>query len=281
METTPIISWRDRLLAAWYRRPEHPAKRRLLGWAHRLLCLPEVTVSVAPGVTLRLDPRDFVEREILFHGAYEPVTLSLVRRLLSPGAVFVDVGAHVGQYSLHALAVVGSKGRVLAFEPSPATAARFRWNASLSSATGVILHHFALSDIVGVAALHHPVFHSVHGFNSGGATLAASSGGAEYQVALLPCTAVPALANLARIDVLKIDVEGHELQVLHSLFVPGVPRPKHIVLEYLPATFPEAATIPALLREQGYALSDVDGSPFEQNALTELPEGNLWARLTA
>lgn len=281
MEDTPIISWRDRLLAAWYRTSEHPAKRRLLGWAHLLLRLPEVTVNVAPGVTLRLDPRDFVEREILLHGAYEPATLSLICRLLSPGAVFVDVGAHVGQYSLHALAVVGSQGRVLAFEPSPATAARFRQNTILSNATGVVLHHFALSDVAGVAALQHPAFHSVHGFNSGGASLMAVSGGATYQVALLPCSAVPALANLARIDVLKIDVEGHELPVLRSLFARGLPRPWHIVLEYLPAAFPSAAAIPALLRAQGYTLADVHGSPFEQNAASELSDSNLWARLPA
>jgi FkbM family methyltransferase len=278
MNSPRPADWRDRFVVRWLRGPGHPAKLRLLRWARSLLGLREIVVEAAPGVRFRLDDRDFVEREILQHGAYEPRTLALARRLLAGGRAFVDVGAHIGQYSLHAAAVLGPGGSVVAFEPSPATAARLRANLALSGATTVALHQFALGDRPAVAELRAPAWHAVHGYNSGGSTLAASAGGTGCAVAVLPCDAVPALRALPSIDLMKLDVEGYELPVLRSLFGGGLPPPRHLLIEYLPDNFPHRE-IPALLRARGYALADIDGRPIEGEPPAELPEGNLWARL--
>ncbi len=48
---------------------------------------------------------------------YEQSTFRLIRRYLQKGDVFVDIGAHIGYYSVIAARIVGSAGKVFAFEP--------------------------------------------------------------------------------------------------------------------------------------------------------------------
>ncbi|TMB59740.1 MAG: FkbM family methyltransferase, partial [Chloroflexi bacterium] len=76
----------------------------------------EVVHRTGYGVTLRLDFNDYVQRGI-FYGAYESQELNFTRRILRPGDVMIDVGAHVGIFSLVGARTVGSSGEVHAFEP--------------------------------------------------------------------------------------------------------------------------------------------------------------------
>lgn len=62
-----------------------------------------------------------VSMKLYFYGFYERgLTLALLR-YLTPGACFVDVGAHFGYYSVLAHRLVGSQGSVVAFEPTPSS----------------------------------------------------------------------------------------------------------------------------------------------------------------
>src|SRR5262245_39931628 len=55
------------------------------------------------------------------YGFFEADLTAVILRLLRPGDTFVDVGAHVGYFSALAARLVGADGRVVAFEPTPAT----------------------------------------------------------------------------------------------------------------------------------------------------------------
>jgi FkbM family methyltransferase len=89
-------------------------RRRLLRQGHR-----QATVCVN-GFRMTLDLRDPVISDWLFiQRTWEPYESSLMARALRPGATFVDVGAHIGYYTLLAAREVGRRGRVLAFEPAP------------------------------------------------------------------------------------------------------------------------------------------------------------------
>lgn len=50
---------------------------------------------------------------------YEPETCSIIGQIVKPGMTVVDVGAHIGYYSLLSAKLVGSQGKVFAFEPDP------------------------------------------------------------------------------------------------------------------------------------------------------------------
>src|SRR5688500_16975561 len=59
----------------------------------------------------------------LLLGRYEPDQTAMMGRVLQPGHVLFDVGAAVGYYTVLASPIVGSHGRVVAFEPDPKNAA--------------------------------------------------------------------------------------------------------------------------------------------------------------
>ena len=84
-------------------------------------------VGFPGGVRLRLDLRESLQRDFYF-GLYDQFELRmLVSRLQGD---FVDVGAHIGMYSVRAARVLRGRGRVLAFEPNPAARASSRRTSS-------------------------------------------------------------------------------------------------------------------------------------------------------
>ncbi|GMR22232.1 MAG: hypothetical protein BMS9Abin37_0566 [Acidobacteriota bacterium] len=68
---------------------------------------------------MRIDPEDYLQRHVFVTGRWEDETTQLVRALLKPGDSFVDVGAHVGYFTLLAADALQYGGRVHAFEPVP------------------------------------------------------------------------------------------------------------------------------------------------------------------
>ncbi len=279
MSSASLPPWNHRLVAAWCRRPNHPLKLRLLRWARWLLRVGDVRTVVSSGVVMELDPGDYVQREILFHGAYETASLALVRRLLADATVFVDIGAHVGQYSLTAAAALAGRGRVYSFEPTPKTGARLLRNARLSGTDNLHVLTFGVSDTAGLAHMAEPPPTVDHGQNWGGTRITGERQPLGHTIATFPLATVAASLGWKNLDVVKIDVEGHEAHVLRALFAPGVPRPRHLLVEHIPSAF-DADEVPTLLRAHGYLVRDITGRTFAPgDDAAALPEANLWASL--
>lgn len=275
------ISWRHRLLTRYYRADEHPAKLRLLAWVKRILAVDAVRVEVVPGVIMELDENDYVQREIITKGGYELTSLKLFDRLVGGARGFLDIGGHHGQYTLRAArALAARNGRVFTFEPTPANAAALLRNAALSGLTNIDLCTVALSDEPDILRMVQPT-----ASNSGGSHLesgiAAGSPGLAIHVAVRPFSELAALVPATALDLVKIDVEGYEARVLASLFATSTPRPRHLLVEYLPRVFdyglPE--TLPVWLERHGYTVRTVTGEPFSPGVL--LPDDNLWAEFHA
>ncbi|MFZ5623208.1 MAG: FkbM family methyltransferase [Gemmatimonadota bacterium] len=97
----------------------HPAARGDDGWAE--IDLRFETPAGLRGITLRLDRGQYTQAimaEALARGDfYEPEVSHFLISVLRPGDTVIDVGAHVGYFSLLAAAVVGEAGRVFSFEP--------------------------------------------------------------------------------------------------------------------------------------------------------------------
>jgi len=125
--------------------------------------------------------------------------------------VIFDVGANVGEYSRAALQVFGDGSKIHAFEPSPDAANRFQTN--LGEVSNVSLHPVALSNTDGRAALisdwkGSPVA-SFHGESTNGH-------GSSYcdEVTVIRLDRFCAEHGINRIDLLKLDTEGHEHSIL-------------------------------------------------------------------
>jgi FkbM family methyltransferase len=186
--------------------------RQLVRRAARSLAAPPecATVRLPWGVELAVDPRETIGRALWTTGVYDIAVSELLYRLTPPGAVAVDAGANVG-YMTGLLAVrAGPGGVVYAFEPHPTVADQLRENAARiarhPSAARVVVCAAALSDAPGEVRLVQPDgFAANHGLGRVGDGPA----GIPVEARRLD-DAVPE----GRIDVLKIDVEGHEPAVL-------------------------------------------------------------------
>jgi FkbM family methyltransferase len=69
------------------------------------------------GHQMWLDDQDTLE--LATHPLYEPLETDLFKKEIRPGDIVLDIGANIGYYTLIAARLVGSEGRVYAFEPDP------------------------------------------------------------------------------------------------------------------------------------------------------------------
>src|SRR5580765_1948024 len=120
------------------------------------------------GVRLFVDLSDHVIGLSIVRGRYEPDEVRLARGVLRPGDVAVDVGAHIGFFTMQMAAAVGATGRVYAFEPFDANADLLE-RSLVENAFGdrVLFRRAAVGAAPGRAALTFPV----ETLNSGGAYL--------------------------------------------------------------------------------------------------------------
>ncbi len=207
------------------------------------------------GLRLRLMPRgNIAETKMLFapHRA-DADELRLLGERLQPGAVFVDVGANAGLYSLHVLARLRERVRVIAVEPDPEMRRRLAFNIAANGLTTIELCATALSDHDGVATLL--VNPAQRGENTLQAHEAARAGG-ERDAVEVPVTTLLALLRargVERVDALKIDIEGHEPPVLRHFFAnaPDALLPGLAITEFKADTADE---IGALFASRGYRL---------------------------
>jgi len=186
-----------------------------LGLVRMLWPTVPVWVEVEPHLHLQLDSQDGLDRTILATGVWERETWLGLAERIPAGGVFVDVGAHIGYYSLKAAAMVGPSGRVLAIEPNPETIRRLRADIRESGASQVLVEPVACSDSEGMVE-----FFAATRENAGASSLskanAASAGpiARSYRVRTRRLDAIVRESGVTRVDVIKIDVEGAELLVL-------------------------------------------------------------------
>ena len=134
-----------------------------------------------------------------------------IARHLRPGDWVVDVGANVGRYTCHMARCVGPAGRVLAFEPVAVSFALLAANMQAAGAGNVTLFNVALSSTAGVVGMTVPSYENSPMNNYYRAHLADAG---DQRVLSIPLDTLP-VPGLLRL--VKIDAEGHDLQVLAGM----------------------------------------------------------------
>ena len=162
------------------------------------------------------DPTKTIGRSIRTTGLFDLAVSEVLARLIDPGDTVVDASANVGYMTVLAAAAAGPTGRVVAFEPHPDLFAVLRQNVEMTagrlpSAT-VDLHNAALGEAAVTAQLVLPPdFSSNDGVGSLATVASAGSKAIPVSVTMLD----EALGE-ARVGLMKMDVEGFELHVLHG-----------------------------------------------------------------
>ena len=136
---------------------------------------------------------------------YEPFMKDVVK--LRPGAVFVDVGAHVGKYSFFASKQVGRSGVVVAIEPHPENMAKLKKGISLNALSNVVAVQRACSDYRGLGFLKEHELSAKH-------ELSQENTRVKVEVDTLD-RILPSL-QIGKVSMVKIDVNGCEYEVLQG-----------------------------------------------------------------
>lgn len=163
-----------------------------------------VTIRCAEGSLLLAPPWSRMASHVAATGLTEPREALFVLDLLRPTDLFVDVGANIGFYT----ALAGRRGaRVLAFEPSPDTHEICRRNIALNDlGAAVVLREAACGAVAGRA-----------GFSSGlditNHIVADEDADLDVQLSTLD---EELAAEHDGFSMLKLDAEGHDLDVLHG-----------------------------------------------------------------
>jgi len=219
--------WENVALAA-RRRVELEVGRRLRsGWLDepRVVSLSAIGFPEGhPAPTIEVTPRELVNRSIFLYGTFEISETRLVQAFLRPGMTFLDVGAHVGYYTLIGARLVGDSGRVFSFEPGAETRALLAANVSRNAFQNVQIRAEALSEATGAVGF----YPSAEAGNYGVSSIVAPPDGRPAPVTVASVSLDDFVVGIGgRIDLVKMDVEGAELQVIRGgrrfLSGPGAP----------------------------------------------------------
>ena len=223
-----------------------------------------------------LEPGDEQSCCLMKSGVYEPEGLFTVAARLRPGDVFVDVGANCGIYTLFAAHAVGPSGIVVAFEPSAREFARLAANVALNRFAQVRLHQAAASDALGEVRLTiaEPRF---AGHNTMAERFAYASVRVHAVALVRAVTLDEALAHLAHLAMIKLDIEGAELRALHGAEATLARFSPALLLEvYEDALAANGTSVGALvswLGAHGYRLHDIDRRNGALTPAVNLPPG--------
>ncbi|MBT4584903.1 MAG: FkbM family methyltransferase [Phycisphaerae bacterium] len=161
------------------------------------------------GLEFELPSGDFgVTLEAESTGEYEPVTTHIMQSILKEGMTFVDIGAHVGLFTLPAAKWVGKNGRVVAFEPHPDNFEMLSRNAKTNGLQPELINA-AVSNVAGSVQLH------ASAFNSGDHQIYHS---ASRKGIAVDCIKLDEFfSSEDRVDLIKMDVQGAESAAFHGM----------------------------------------------------------------
>jgi FkbM family methyltransferase len=246
------------LIAAAQRCPRNRFGRLLALSLRKLaLLLRKQPVDTTVGdVRLRCHLHDNVsERKFLFlPWLYDPEERDLITRELPKDGVFVDIGANVGIYTLWAARSLSRQGRIIAFEPQPRAQARLLFNVQANRELhqdwpDIRVLPIAVSDREGEIDLH------VDRTNLGGGSLVGHADvGGKIRVQCRPLLPVLAECGVAKIDILKIDIEGAEDIALAPFLHDANARllPRYMIIENSERLW--RADLASILERRGYRI---------------------------
>lgn len=164
------------------------------------------------GIRMNLDLSEYLQAHLFAFGSYELPTVRFLHRYLRSGDVAFDVGAQIGYLSL-IMATAAQRGTtVYSFEPETTNASRLQKNVQLNAADNIHIERFALSDRDGTLKLY---LSRDNNAGTHSTILIEQNVSSDYvEIPAMTLDSFVAANSISRLDLVKIDVEGGELEVV-------------------------------------------------------------------
>lgn len=177
---------------------------------------------------------------------YEPDVRGFLQSLLKPGYTFIDCGANIGYFSVLAGGLVGSEGKVVSIEANPVTYKLLERNLQANHFGTPV--HCALTSQKQEVELFMPSEGDVYSsLRKGG--LVNGDSVRSFKVQGRTLDELVQQLTLSKVDVVKIDIEGAELDVLRSAPNLLTALRPIIIMEYGTNTWPSFGANPEDLKE--------------------------------
>jgi FkbM family methyltransferase len=193
-----------RIAKTIYENTPFPSLRRFYFTAFCRMVRNKRVEAIVDGMKYDLDLGEMIDLS-LFLNLYEPEVTKAIESYCLPGFVVLDIGANIGAHCLRFSKKVGPSGRVYAFEPADYAFNKLRKNLSLNSAENVRPFRLALSD----RNLERQAIAGKSSWRTDGKRV---EEGGTVDFARLDdwCAA----NGIGRVDIVKLDVDGHEYPIL-------------------------------------------------------------------
>jgi len=250
------------------RRKPFKGQFRIFVWLFNNRKLKRVQETISPidnDFKIFADTINFIDASIYYLGDYEPWLKKYFKELIKPGDTVLDVGANIGFHSIYFSTLVGISGRVVAVEPIKQNFKALEHNVHLNKSGNFILVEKALANENKVIN----VYINDNAKNPGAHSLL-NEGIANTEVHCITGDYLLRKLEISKLDFIKIDVEGFELEVLKGLESTIRTHKPIIIFEYDKAYQLKSTKNPeaifSLLASYEYSFESVDGygksSPF-------------------
>jgi FkbM family methyltransferase len=221
--------------------PNFQGKARISGLIRNSLLTPKL-FKVKHGLLMELDPLEWLQIELISSGCMEPLTSDLYEQILGAGDKYLDVGAHVGFHTLLARRLIGSSGYVFAIDPQPYNCQKILANWQANQFENVLVYVAAAGNHNGMVTFCNQRATDKAKLSLDAITV--NDQPQQFQVPLMRLTKIFEDNQLTKVKLLKIDVEGYELEVLEGLDQ-HITKVENLIIEILetPPKFTEKTTI--------------------------------------
>ena len=163
---------------------------------------------------IKVNLSDWIQQQIYFVDYSDLNGISYLKKQLKAGNVFIDIGANIGAYSLIASKLVGSNGKVVSFEPVSLICKQLKQNIKLNNLANIVVEPKAVFDKNTTLEL----FISDHQ-NMGMSSILNHSHetGEKQSVQAITIDEYVKIKSLLKIDFIKIDIEGAEINALRGM----------------------------------------------------------------
>ncbi len=148
------------------------------------------------------DNPSLVKKTLLSGKPWEPYVIEELEKHLAPGDTVLDIGAHVGSLTVPMARLIGPEGTVYAFEPQKKIYRELVHNLKLNELANAVPLRFAISSKAGIVEMTPAIAHD--------GRVRVGTGGDRVEARTIDSF------GFSDVSLMKIDVEGYEVEVLRG-----------------------------------------------------------------
>jgi len=176
----------------------------------------------------------------MYFECYQLDVVEIMKKILKPGDVFIDVGANIGYLTAIGANLVGKNGQVHSFEPAPFCFQKLKQLSEMNPEFKIVANNCAAGDKPGTALINCPL--SLAGGGSlapGFLELSGMLKEKNFEVRVIKLDDYFREKSIKKINLIKIDVEGFEFSVPKGLqgYFESTPCRPIIICEITPSAF--------------------------------------------